>query len=163
MDFSKLADIYEELEETASGNKIREILAEFFKEIPKDEIRIISYLTLGQIASDYQSVVLNMAEKMALKSISIAGGADSSRVKRILKETGDAGLVAEKIMKTKPMTLVPVGKLTLDEAFKGLHKIAETSGAKSQDLKINTLAAMLQKCNGNSAKYLVRVALGTLR
>ncbi|MBT4805251.1 hypothetical protein HON71_03700, partial [Candidatus Woesearchaeota archaeon] len=46
MDFSKLADIYEELEETASGNKIREILAEFFKEIPKDEIRIISYLTL---------------------------------------------------------------------------------------------------------------------
>ena len=163
MDFDKLANIYEELENTASGNKIREILANFFKEVSKDDIKIISYLTLGQIASDYQSVVLNLAEKMVLKSISIAGGAESGRVRKILKESGDAGLVAEQIMKTKPMTLVPVGKLTLDEAFQGLHKIAETSGAKSQDLKINTLAAMLQKCNGKSAKYLVRVALGTLR
>ena len=66
MHFNKLAELYEELEETASGNKIREILADFFKEVSKDDIKVISYLTLGQIASDYQSVVLNLAEKMVL-------------------------------------------------------------------------------------------------
>jgi len=163
MDFQRLVEVYEELEKTASGNKMREILSEFFKKIPNEDIGLIAYLTLGQIASDYEGVVLGMAEKMVLKSISLAGGMDSSKVRKLLKETGDAGLTAEKVLKNKPRTLVPLGKLTVDDFFSGLHKIAEASGAKSQDVKVNTLAALLQKASPKGAKYLVRIALGTLR
>jgi len=163
MDFEKLVKVYEELEQTASGNKMREILSDFFKEIPKDKIKIISYLTLGQISSDYESVVLGIAERTILKSISIAGGVDSSKVKKVLRETGDAGLTAEKIMKNKPMTLVPLGKLTISELFQGLHKVAEAEGNKSIDVKVNQIAKMLQKTSPKGAKYLIRIALGTLR
>ncbi|MBR9683510.1 ATP-dependent DNA ligase [Candidatus Woesearchaeota archaeon] len=163
MDFQKLVDVYEELENTASGNKMREILSDFFKEVPEEDIAIVSYLTLGRLASEYESVVLGMAEKIALKAVSLAGGVDSSKVKQTLGEMGDAGLVAEKLLKKKPITLVPVGKLTIHDLFSGLHKIAEASGSGSQDMKINTLAAMLQKVSSGGAKYLVRIALGTLR
>jgi DNA ligase-1 len=163
MDFQKLVEVYEELEKTASGNKMREILSEFLKKVPKEDVKVIAYLTLGQISSEYGGVVLGMAEKMALKSISVAGGVDSPKVRKIMKEKGDAGLTAEKILEKKPRTLVPLGKLTVHDLFSGLHKIAEASGAGSQDVKVNTLASMLQKTSPKGGKYLVRIALGTLR
>ena len=164
MDFKKLVDVYEELEKTSSGNKMREVLAEFFKTIPKDDLAMVAYLTLGQIGSEYEkNIVLGMAEKSVLKAITTAGATDSSKVKKLMKETGDAGLVAEQILKKKPFTLIPIGKLTVHEVFEKLHKITVTSGSGSQDLKTNLLASMLQKTSGKGAKYLTRIALGTLR
>ncbi|MDP3733710.1 MAG: DNA ligase, partial [Nanoarchaeota archaeon] len=67
MDFQKLVELYEHLERTSSGNTMREILAEFFKKVPTEDIAIVTYLTLGQIASEYDGVVLGMAEKSVLK------------------------------------------------------------------------------------------------
>ena len=163
MDFDRLVKVYEELENTASGNKMREILSEFFKKVPEEDIALISYLTLGQIASDYDDAVLGMAEKTALKAIAVAGGVDSSKVKKVMQEKGDAGLTAEEIMKKKPQTLVPLGKLAIKELFEKLHKIAAAEGAGSQDTKINILASLLQKASSKGAKYLVRISLGTLR
>lgn len=163
MDFQKLVDVYEELEKTSSGNKMREILAEFLKKVPKEDIAIVSYLTLGQIASDYESVILGMAEKSVLKAITTAGAAESSKVKKAMQETGDVGLTAEKILQRKPRTLVPLGRLTIHELFDKLHKITQTTGTGSQDQKTNLLASLLQKASPSGAKYITRIALGTLR
>ena len=163
MDFQKLVDVYELLEKTASGNEIREILAKFFKTVPKDDLAMISYLTLGQISSDYDNKVLGLAEKSVLKSIAIAGGTALDRVRKALRETGDAGLAAEIILKKKPMTLVPLGKLTVHELYDKLHLIATTSGMGSSDLKAKTIATLLQKASPIGAKYVVRISLGTLR
>ncbi|MEK6809229.1 MAG: ATP-dependent DNA ligase [Nanoarchaeota archaeon] len=163
MDFQKLADLYEELEQTSSGNKMREILAEFFKKVPEEDIAVISYLTLGQIASDYNGVILGMAEKSALKAVGKASGVDESKLSKIMQETGDAGLTAEKLLQKKPQTLFPVGKLTVKELFEKLHKIAKTSGTGSQEEKINILVNLLQKASAKGAKYIIRITLGTLR
>ncbi|PIZ51257.1 DNA ligase [Candidatus Woesearchaeota archaeon CG_4_10_14_0_2_um_filter_33_13] len=163
MDFEKLVQVYEELEKTASGNKIREVLAEFFKQVPKDDVQIVAYLTLGKIASDYEDVVLGMAEKSVLKAITVASGQESSKVNKLMQKSGDVGLTAEEVMKNKPRTLVPLGKLTIHELFEKLHKMASSSGAGSQDLKTNLLAGLLQKSSATGAKYITRIALGTLR
>jgi DNA ligase-1 len=163
MDFQKLAELYQELEKTSSGNKMREILSEFFKKVPAEDIAIISYLTLGQIASEYEAVVLGMAEKSALKAIAKAAAADEIKVRKTMQETGDAGLTAEKLLQKKPQTLVPPGKLTVHELFEKLHKIAKTTGTGSQEEKINILVNLLQKSSAQGAKYIIRIALGTLR
>ena len=113
MNFKKLVEVYEELENTSSGNKMREVLAEFFKKVPNEDIAMVAYLTLGQIGSDYEKDnVLGMAEKSVLKAIITAGAVESSKVKKLMAETGDVGSVAEQIMKNKPFTLIPVGNLT---------------------------------------------------
>lgn len=163
MDFQKLVDIYEELEQTASGNKMRELLAEFFKSVPKADIAMISYLTLGQIASDYEDVVLGIAEKSVLKAIAVAGGVDSEKVKKAMQELGDVGLTAEKILQKKPQTLVPLSKLTVREFFDSLHKITSSTGSGSQDVKTNLLASLLQRVSPKGSKYITRITLGTLR
>ncbi len=163
MDFLKLAELYEELEKTSSGNAMREILAEFFKKTPQEEIGVIAYLTLGQIASQYENVVLGLADKSVLKAIASTGGVDSSKVRKIMQETGDAGLTAEKVLQKKPQTLVPVGKLTVKELFDKLNLITATSGTGSQERKASILISLLQKASPKEAKYVVRIVLGTLR
>lgn len=163
MDFQKLAEVYEELEKTSSGNTMREILSNFFKTVPKDDIAIVSYLTLGRIASEYEDVVLGFAEKSVLKAVSVAAATDINKVIAAMKETGDVGLTAEKFLQKKPQTLVPVGRLTIHELFEKLHAIAAASGTGSQEKKIIILASLLQKATANGAKYIARIVLGTLR
>ncbi len=163
MHFQQLAELYAELEKTSSGNRMRELLAEFFKNVPAEDIAVISYLTLGQIASDYDELVMGMADKSVLKAIAIAGAVDQSKVTKLMQELGDAGLVAEKVLQKKPQTLVPLGKLTVKELFETLHKMAGSIGTGSQDSKQNLLAATLQKSSPEGAKYITRIALGTLR
>src|SRR3989344_7496796 len=144
MDFEKLVEVYEQLEKTASGNEIREILSTFFKSVPKDDIALVSYLTLGQIGSHYEGLVLGMAEKSILKSIALAGGVDLKKVSILFQERGDIGLTAEKVLQKKPRTLVPVGRLTIQEFFKKLHDLADSSGNGSQEAKSNILVSLLQ-------------------
>ncbi len=163
MDFLKLAELYEELEKTASGNKMREILAAFFTTVPAEDIGVIAYLTLGSIAPSSDDVNLGMADKSVVKAIAAAGGVDESKVKKIMQETGDAGLVAEKVLQNKLKTLVEPGKLTVQEVFDKLHKIAETSGSGSQDVKSKLLVSLLQKSSPLEAKYVCRIVLSTLR
>ncbi|HLC88793.1 MAG TPA: ATP-dependent DNA ligase [Candidatus Nanoarchaeia archaeon] len=163
MDFQQLVEVFEQLEQTSSGNKLREILAEFIKTVPTEELARVTYLTLGSISAEYDSAVLGLAEKSILKAIAIAGGAESSKVQKLMQQTGDVGLVAEQVLKKKPMTLVPLGKLTVQELFEKLHQIVETSGTGSQDKKTNILVSLLQKSPAKGAKYITRIILGTLR
>ncbi|PIN76811.1 hypothetical protein COV17_00990 [Candidatus Woesearchaeota archaeon CG10_big_fil_rev_8_21_14_0_10_36_11] len=163
MEFDKLVDVYEELEKTASGNQMREILSDFFKKVPKEDIALVSYLTLGQIASEYESAVLGLAEKTVLKAISSAGGVSLKKVQEIMQKTGDVGLTAEKVLQKKPQTLIPLGKLTIQCLYDILHKIVTLSGTGSQDKKTQLLVSALQKASPQGAKYLTRIVLGTLR
>lgn len=163
MEFAKLAQLYRELEQTSSGNKMREILAEFLKTVPKEDIGIVAYLTLGRLASEFEDVNLGIAEKSLLKSIAAAAGVEISKVKKIMEESGDAGLTAEKILQKKQRLLVQPGTLTIQELFEKLHKIAQTSGLGSQEQKAQIMISMLQKASPSEACYLVRIALGTLR
>ena len=163
MDFQKLVEVYEELEKISSGNLMREILSEFFKKVPKEDLGIVAYLTLGQIASEYESVVLGMAEKSVLKAVAAASGRDLLKVKDIMRKKGDVGLTAEENLKHKQQTLVPLRKLTVQELFDKLHKIAKTNGPGSQDSKTSILVSLLQRTSPLGAKYICRIALGTLR
>jgi DNA ligase 1 len=163
MEFQKLVKIYEQLESISSGNEIRRILSEFFKEVPIEDIGIVSYLTLGKLGSEFESIILGIAEKSVLKAIGACGGVSINKVKEVMRKKGDVGLTAEELLENKPQTLIPVGKLTIHEFIHTLHKMASMSGNGSQERKEKALVGMLQKVTPTGAKYVTRVVLGTLR
>lgn len=155
MKFLELAQLYEKLEKTSSYNTMRDILSEFFKKTPKEELEHAAYLTLGQIASQFADINLGMAGKMAIKSIAQAGNEKEEKILQQAKKLGDVGKVAE---------LYPGrGSLTVKTVFETLHKIAEASGAGSQDKKITLLAQLLKQARPIEARYLARIVLGDLR
>jgi DNA ligase 1 len=164
MDFNKLSELYEQLEKTSSGNELRSILAEFFKTVKKEDIGMVAQLVLGKIAPDYESSVLGFAEKSVLKAISKASAKSRTEVTQMFKIKGDAGLVAQEVFKKKPITLIPVGKLTVKDLYQTLHKIVKITGSGTQEIKTNHLVNLYQKCSsGLCAKYLTRIVLGTMR
>ncbi len=163
--FSKLAEVFEELEKTSSGNEMRRILCEFFKKVPTEEIEVVAYLCLGSIASEYEDINIGMAEKMVLKSIAIASGRAEKEVLRVFKQKGDIGLAAELLCGKPLKTLVELKKeeLTVWEVFEKLRMIAGASGEGSQERKIKLLAELLRNAKGKEARYLSRLVLGTMR
>jgi len=155
MKFLELAHLYEKLENTSSYISMREILSDFFKKTPKEELEKAAYLTLGQIASQYADVNLGMADKMAVKAIAMAGGENEAAVLQQFKKLGDIGKTAEKH--------AGKGTLTVKTVFETLHKIAQAEGGQSRDRKITLLAGLLSQASPLEARYLARIVLGDLR
>ncbi len=163
MEFKKVALLFEELEKTASGNDLRLLLSSFLKELTLDEISVVVYLCLGRLGPEYDDVVLGFAEKTVLRALSRASGVSEKKVDSLMVSLGDAGLVAEQVLATKPRTLVPVESLSIHDLYEGLVKISRVSGSRSVDLKSDILVSLLGRCSGVECKYVVRVALGTIR
>ena len=155
--FQRLVEVFEQLGQTSSGNRLRELLSAFFRRVPPREIEQVGYLTLGSIASAYEGVVFGMAEKMVLRSIAAASSLSGEAVQEAFKKLGDAGMVAAAHLRGRG------GKLTIQEVFQRLHAIAAAHGQQSQERKISELAALMRRASPLEAKYLARIVLGTLR
>jgi DNA ligase-1 len=155
--FSQIVDVFESLEKITSGNKIREILSDFFKKCPKSELKIATYLISGRISQEYMSVITGMSNKLVIRAISIASKQEISKVTQIFKKTGDAGLTAQRLVGRKRESL------SVKRVFQSIHKIAKAKGSKSQEIKINTLANLLRIASPVEAKYISRLVVGKMR
>jgi DNA ligase-1 len=155
--FKDLAILYTKLEKETSYLKIRDTLAEFFKKIPKTDVKTAAYLTLGTVGQSYQKTDLGIAEKMAMRAVSEATGASQEKIKRLLKQKGDLGDAAATLSKKTK------SKLKTEEVHKTLLLIRDTSGEGSQDRKIRLLSELLKKATPDEARYIIRISLAKLR
>ena len=156
LNFSELAAVYGKLESISSGNEMRALLSNFFKKVPKNEIDIVAYLTLGRIGPEYEKIDLGIAEKMLVKAIAETYGVSEFEVTQNFKKKGDIGLVAEYYAGRK-------SNLTIKKVFDSLWLIEKAKGSGSRDEKISILTELLENSNALDAKYVCRIALGTLR
>ncbi|MBW2969391.1 ATP-dependent DNA ligase [Candidatus Woesearchaeota archaeon] len=157
MKFKKIVDVFENLEKNTSGNRIREILSDFFKKCPKSELRISAYLLSGRISSEYKGVITGMSNKLALRAVAVASKKDLKKITKIYKKKGDVGFTAQKLIRRK------TANLSVKKVFQMLNKIACASGPKSQDIKINSLAGLFRIASPKEAKYIARLAVGKMR
>ena len=141
--FNKLSLYFEKLEKTASRLEITAILKELFKETSRSEIKEVVYLSLGILAPNYEGVLLNLAEKMVLRAISITYDKDLETVTKIYKQMGDVGDVAESLSVTSDE--LRVKEVTVSDVYSILVEIANYSGDGSQDRKIEKFAELLKK------------------
>jgi DNA ligase-1 len=169
MKFSVLASSFQLLEQTRSRLEMTDILVGLFSKTPKDEIDSVTYLCLGQFAPEYEDIVLGIGDRMMMQAIAIAAHRLPKDVEKRFKEVGDLGLAAEQMMGSGKgfslgaFTGTVSGEVTVKELVGSLRKIAVASGQSSQDLKIKTLAGLLSKAGPREAKYIVRIALNTMR
>ncbi|MBI2564817.1 ATP-dependent DNA ligase [Candidatus Woesearchaeota archaeon] len=157
LQFSEVVKVFEELEKVSSGNKMRVILASFFKNCPLKSIDKVAYFSLGQIASKYEDINTGMADKMVVKAIASASKNSEEVITNYYKKSGDIGETAEHFIGNVK------SKLSVDAVFDQFHKIAKLSGAGSQYKKIILLSDLLKNCSSKEAKYVTKIILGTLR
>lgn len=157
MQFKELAAYLEKLEKTSSRLEITRILSELLKKSNKDEIDKVVYLSLGTLAPNYESIILNLAEKMMIRILASAYGKDIEEVTRLYKAKGDIGNVAQELARKSG------GNLSVNEVYGKLVEIAKDTGEGSQDRKIEKTAELLKKLDSLSARFVARIPIGRLR
>lgn len=161
MTFYNLSKYFKNLEETSSRLSLIDILSDLFKLVESaDELEKITYLIQGRIAPFFEATEIGMADKMVAESIARSFNTTQEEVLKLYQKLGDMGKAVEEISEEAK---VKSKNLTVDEVFKALIKIANTSGEGSVERKQNLLSEILQKMDSLSAKYLVRIPLGNLR
>jgi DNA ligase-1 len=161
MKFREFAEYLEKLEKTPSRLEITSILTDLFKKTSSNEIQKTVYLTLGVLAPNYEGVLLNLAEKMVLRSISLAYSKDIESVTKLYKEMGDVGNVAELLAKNDGRKVK--SELTVLDVYEKLLEIAKDNGAGSQDRKIEKMSYILTRVGPLSARFVARIPVGRLR
>jgi len=163
LEYSEVAEKYEELEGISGRNEMTRVLAELLKETPRDELPLLVYLTQGKLRPDYEGVELGLAEKLALRAVSSATGLSSQKVYTTYIKFGDIGTAAEELLKTKGQGTLFSERLTLKRVYDTLLRVAKQSGSGSIELKLKELGSLLNDATPTEAKFVMRTVTGELR
>lgn len=161
MQFSDLASYFQRFEDTSSRLALIETLAELFASIRiPAEIEQVCFLVQGRVAPPFEPLEIGMADKTVARAIARAYHTPAAAVTALYDRLGDLGVVAERCNTQAGGRETAV---TVDEVFNTLSTIAGTGGKGAIEKRIALLADLLQRIDGLSAKYLVRIPLGKLR
>jgi len=159
--YQTIAEAYRDLEQAGGRLALTERLAALLAQTPDELLPTVCYLCQGLIAPEFAGVDLGLAEKLAVRAVATATGTDPGQVAAGLRETGDLGQAAERLLTVtaadRPASL-PV-TVVVDT----LHQIAEAEGPGSQGRKLDLLAGLLAQATPLEARYLLRLVTKGLR
>jgi DNA ligase-1 len=143
---------------------LAELLSNLASTTNAETIAQIVYLTQGKLYPDWTGKPeIGIAEKMAINAIAIALGIDVKQVTATVNTTGDIGVACEQLLAEKRQTALFQAPLSIQSVYESLIKIASAEGTGSSDLKIRTLAGLINAAVPIEARYLLRTVTGALR
>jgi len=171
--YRELVDIYAKLEKITSRLAMTDLLVELFKKTPAPVVDKVTYLTRGVLGPDYAALDLGVAEKLAIRAVAQAIGANVKAVEDTYKRLGDLGLAAEELMqRSRGVSILdflggasagPRQALTVSRVYASFERMAQASGPGAQESKISILVALLKDAEPQEARYLLRTVTGKLR
>ena len=159
-----VAEAYRDLEQLSSRLALTERLAALLAQTPADLLPTVCYLCQGLIAPEFAGVDLGMAEKLAVRAVASTAGASAEQVAALVRETGDLGQSAERLLATPvPAAGGLAAGLEVGEVVRALREIAAAEGTGSQGRKLELLSGLLARATPLEARYLLRLVTRNLR
>ena len=161
MKYLIVAEAYRDLEQVSSRLALIERMAALVAQTPAELLPTVCYLGQGLIAPEFAGVDLGLAEKLAVRAVATAVGTDAAQVAAQVREAGDLGQAAERLL----AQAMPgqVASLEVTTVVDTLHQIAAAEGPGSQGRKLDLLAGLLGQATPLEARYLLRLVTGNLR
>jgi DNA ligase 1 len=163
LEFSILVDTFEKMGQTSSRLALTDHLVSLLRKTPVDLVDRVVYLIQGKLYPDYEGVELGLAEKLAIRAISLATGVDSNTIEEVYHKTGDLGDAAAEITNSKSQITLLAEKITVERVYLTLDKIAKSSGKGSQDNKLRLVSSLLSDASARESRYIMKFIMGTLR
>ena len=185
MNFSLVANVFEELENISSRTAITELLSTLFKEATAEEAELLSYLMLGNLYPKFRSTTFNFAEKNMISFLEVELFADkivkkqkqlsflglfsapekavgtNGKLAKKTKELGDVGSAIFHLL--KELEIEEGSGLSLVQVYEDLKNIEKIYGSGSQEIKAEMLVDLVKKLSPIEVKFVVRIILGKLR
>jgi DNA ligase-1 len=163
LDFSPIAEIFEDMYKTNSRLVLIDHLVTLFNRTPFIIIKKIIYLLQGKLSPAYEGVELGLGEKLTIKAIAESSGISVKEVEVKFGSVGDLGEVAKEIAKNKYQQTLIREKITIERIYSTFEKIAKTTGSQSQFIKLRLISSLLNDATPLESKYIIKFLLGTLR
>lgn len=161
MNYGQLAEAFSKIESTSKRIAMTNYLSDLLADTPPKLIGKVVYLIQGKLYPDFMGIELGMAEKLVIRAVSMATGLSAEDIEADLSRTGDIGDTAyQELLKTAGEAKE---RLSVEEVYSTLDRIARTSGPGSVDLKINMLADLIKRATPLEAKYIARTVTKKLR
>lgn len=157
--FATFAACSEELGATSSRNDMTTLLARLLATAAPDDIAVVCYFTLGDIAPGYSGVTTGIGDRTVAAAIARAAGTTPLAVEAAARETGDYGDAAARLAGAGPAA----EPLTVAAVHRGLMDIARAAGPGSAEREVETLAALLSAATPPERRSIVRLATGKMR
>ena len=172
----------QQIEKVTARLEITAILAALFRDLSQqvdalEELKLASYLMQGSLVPTYLSLEFQMSEKTLLKTLAYVQAKHSAVTQNLLEEQsllertitgnykklGDIGELFEQTLSKLALSQEASSPLSIQAVHAALSELAKTSGLGSQDKKMILLAALLEKLDPLSAKYVSRIILSKMR
>jgi DNA ligase-1 len=154
MEFSRLGELYEELEKLRSRNEMVKLVSDFLKNLEPKEVEPTCSMLLGPTLGVGWATIRDAILKVT--------GLKRSDFHEAFSGTGDLGEASKILFGRRRVRTIPLVErpLTISEVWEILRKIGSTS---SLEHKKRLLEGLLNKCSPVEAKFLVKVLLGEMR
>jgi len=156
-------ETFEQMEQTSSRIALTGHLVTLLKKTPADIIDKVTYLIQGKLYPDYEGVEMGVAEKMVLRAIASSSGKDVSEIVRIYQKTGDLGEATLEVMKSKSQSTLFSEPMTVERVYSTFDKVARTTGAGSQEVKLRLISSLLNDAMAIEGCYIIKFVMGQLR
>lgn len=156
--FLELCKIWERIASTTKRLEIQSILADFFRNVKKqdpDSLSAIMFLCNASLYPEYYNIELGIGEHIIQATISEATGLSIKTIKQKFSKTGDLGVIA---MENRVNQLfISKKQLTVQEVFDQMKKISKETGKSSTNSKKNLMLWLMNASSSLEAKYLIRL------
>src|SRR3989338_8824122 len=163
MEYSRLVEVYEELNKTSKRLEKTHIISEFLKEVSVEDAEHVTLLLERRVFPNYDPREIGIAARTMLKSLSAATGISIDKIEKEWKKLGDLGLVAEEIIKTKKQATLHSTKLTVKKVFENLRKLAGLEGQGTVERKTQLISELLTSAKPAESKYIAKTILNEMR
>ncbi len=163
MNFSLLASEFSAMESTSKRLELTDIIVRILKSTPNDMIDKVIYLMLGEIKPAYEGLELGIADKLALKAVSVSSGLPLSAVEEMYVKSGDIGDTAEEALNKRVQMIFFKEHLTVDRVYSTLERITSLKGEGAQSSKLRYLCNLLNDAEPLEGRYILKIVTGKLR
>jgi DNA ligase-1 len=166
--YSVVADIFNSISLTSSRLEKEALLTKLYRAVAlstPNDLDAVVYLTSNKIYPAYDGLELGIGDALLIKAVTEATGRNKAAVQAAYKNDGDLGIVASQSRSSQSMLSFGSKPKSLSATYvlEQLRMIAQTTGSKSMDRKVDIIKKMMVACQGEEAKYLIRALQGKLR
>jgi DNA ligase 1 len=151
------------MEQTSSRIALTDYLVALLKKTPANIIDKVTYLIQGKLYPDYEGIEMGIAEKMVIRAIASSSGKDAWEIEQLYQKTGDLGDAARQVMRSRGQSTLFSEPMTVERVYSTFDKVARTTGAGSQEIKLRLISSLLNDASATEGRYIIKFVMGQLR
>lgn len=165
--FQGFAELCQKVEGVSSTLEKIDLVAAFLAGLEEPELAIASNFVMGTVFPPGSDLVMGVGPSILYEAIIRACGCSADFVSELLRETGDPGLVASKVVeKRRPQNFASFmgsDQVSITDVYQRFLAVSKASGRKSHELKVKNLQYLFSQASSLEAQYIARLAIEDLR